>query len=126
MRLREVQKGNINGRNYSMAARRAANRDRASVSDQRALARLDVEVHETLRRLIVTMPGTRYAMEFAETDGRLGLVSGFGLDDKKAAITSRQFAALAERAAQEKAQELGWSARRGVAARAGVDKSHKR
>jgi hypothetical protein len=74
MRLREVQKGNINGRNYSMAARRAANRDRASVSDQRALARLDVEVHETLRRLIVTMPGTRYAMEFAETDGALAMM----------------------------------------------------
>jgi hypothetical protein len=70
-----------------MAARRTANRDRATVSDQRALARRNIEVRETLRRLIVTMPGTRYAMEFAQTDGRLGLLSGFGHDDKKAPIT---------------------------------------
>ena len=51
-----------------MAARRAASRDRADVPDQRALARLNVEVRETLRWLIVTMPGTGYAMEFAQTD----------------------------------------------------------
>jgi hypothetical protein len=70
-----------------MAARRTANRDRATVSDQRALARRNIEVRETLRRLIVTMPGTRYAMEFAQTDVRLGLLSGFGHDDKKAPIT---------------------------------------
>ena len=67
-----------------MAARRAASRDRAVVSDQRALARLNIEVRETLRRLIVTMPGTQYAMEFAQTEGRLGLVSGFGHEDRKA------------------------------------------
>jgi hypothetical protein len=123
MRFREVQKGNINGRNYPMAARRTSNRDRAAVPDQRALGRLNIEVRETLRRLIVTMPGTRYAMEFAQTDGRLGLVSGFGRDDTKATITSRQFAALAEKAANEKARELGWSAKRGIASRAWVDKT---
>jgi hypothetical protein len=38
--------------------------------------KLEVEVRETLRRLIVRMPGTRYAMEFAQTGGRLCLVSG--------------------------------------------------
>ena len=109
-----------------MAARRAASRDRADVPDQRALARLNVEVRETLRWLIVTMPGTGYAMEFAQTDGRLELVSGFGRDDTRAAITSRQFAALAEKAANEKARELGWSAKRGTASRAWVDKAPKR
>ena len=93
-----------------MAARRTANRDRAPVSDQRA--RLDIEVHDTLRRLIVTMPGSKYAMEFAQLNDRLGLVSGFGPDDKTAKISSREFAALAEKAAKHKAQELGWSAKR--------------
>jgi hypothetical protein len=51
-----------------MATRRAPNRDRSPVSDQRALKsgqrQLEIEVRETLRRLIVTMPGTRYAMEW--------------------------------------------------------------
>jgi hypothetical protein len=107
-----------------MATRRAANRDRAAVSDQRALARLNIEVRETLRRLIVTMPGTRYAMEFAQTDGRLGLLSGFGHNDKKAPITSSQFAALAEKAAKDKACEMGWSAQRG--GQRGRDKQFKR
>ena len=130
MRLREVQKGNINGGNYPMATRRTLSRDRSVVSDQRALRskqrKLEIEVRETLRRLIVTMPGTGYAMEFAQTDGRLGLVSGFGHDDKTAPVTSRQFAALAENAAKDKARELGWSAQRGVSSRAWIDKSPKR
>jgi hypothetical protein len=64
------------------------------------------------------MPGTRYAMEFAH-----GLVSGFGRDDEKASITSRQFAALAEKAAKDKARELGWSAQRG--GQRGWDKQFK-
>jgi hypothetical protein len=88
--------------------------------------KLEIEVRKTLRRLIVRMPGTHYAMEFAQTDDRLGLVSGFGQDDAKAPITSRQFAALAEKAAKEKALELGWSAPRGAASRAWVDKQLKR
>jgi hypothetical protein len=37
-------------------------------------------------------------------------VSGFGHDDEKAPITTRQFASLAEKAAKEKASELGWFA----------------
>ena len=130
MRLREVQKGNINGGNYPMATRRTFSRDRSVVSDQRALRskqrKLEIEVRETLRRLIVTMPGTEYAMEFAQTERTLGLVSGFGHDDRKAPITSRQFAALAENAAKDKARELGWSAHRGVRSRAWIDKSPKR
>jgi hypothetical protein len=45
-----------------MATRRPSNRDRAAVSDQRAVARhkLETEVRETSRRLIVTMPGTHH------------------------------------------------------------------
>ena len=113
-----------------MATRRTLSRDRSVVPDQRALRskqrKLEIEVRETLRRLIVTMPGTRYAMEFAQTDGRLGLVSGFGHDDKTAPLTSRQFAALAENAAKDKARELGWSAQRGISSRAWVDKSPER
>jgi hypothetical protein len=80
--------------------------------------KLEVEVRETLRRLIVRMPGTRYAMEFAQTGGRLGLVSGFGPDDGKAPLTSHQFAAFAEKSAKEKALELGWSIQRGVGSKA--------
>lgn len=76
--------------------------------------KLEVEVRETLRRLIVSMPGTRYAMEFAQIGGRLGLVSGFGPDDAKAPLTFHQFAPFAEKSAKEKALELGWSTQRGV------------
>jgi hypothetical protein len=111
-----------------MATRRPARRDRAALSHQRALNRreLEIEVHETLRRLIVTMPGTNYAMEFAPVNDRLGVVSGFGPDDKRAQISCLEFAALAEKAATEKARELGWSAQRGPASRAWVDKISKR
>ena len=55
-----------------MATRRTLSRDRSVVSDQRALRskqrKLEIEVRETLRRLIVTMPGTGYSMEFAQTE----------------------------------------------------------
>ena len=88
--------------------------------------KLEIEVREALRRLVVTMPGTRYGMEFADSNGRLGLMSGFGRDDKKAPITAREFAVLAERAAREKALELGWSTQPGMRSRAWVDKHAKR
>jgi hypothetical protein len=110
-----------------MATRRPTHRDRDSVSDQRALksSQLEIEVRETLRRLLVTMPGTRYGMEFGDVNGRLALLSGFGPNDKSAPITAREFAALAERAAKKKALELGWSARR-AGSKAWIDKAPKR
>ena len=74
--------------------------------------KVEIEVRADLRRLLVTMPGSRYVMEFAQIDNRLGLMSGFGPDDKKARVTSCQFAALAEKAALDKANELGWSTQR--------------
>ena len=58
--------------------------------------KLEIEVHETLRRLIVAMPGIHYTMEFAQIESRLGLVCGFGHDDENARISSSQFASLAE------------------------------
>ena len=88
--------------------------------------KLQIEVREALRRLVVTLPGTSYGMEFVDTNGRLGLISGFGRDDKTAPITVREFAELAEKAAKEKARELGWLSRRGLAPRAWVDKHLKR
>jgi hypothetical protein len=108
-----------------MATRRAPNRDRSPVSDQRALKsgqrQLEIEVRETLRRLI----GHPLRYGVAQTDSRLGLVSGFGHDDEKAPITTRQFASLAEKAAKEKASELGWFAPRGGRG-VWVDKHFKR
>ena len=94
-----------------MATRRPARRDRAALSHQRALdwRKLEIEVHAILRRLIVRMPGTNYVMEFAPVNDRLGVVSGFGPDDTRAQITCLDFATLAEKAAKEKARELGWS-----------------
>ena len=85
-----------------MAAWRPTDRDRDPLSDQRALAsQLQIEVRENLRRICVTMPGTHYGMEFADANGRLGLLSGFG--PKSAPITTREFAVLAEGAAKRKA-----------------------
>jgi hypothetical protein len=75
---------------------------------------LQIEVQEALRRILVTMPGTTYRMEFASINGGLGLVSGFGRNDPKAPITSYEFAVLAKSAAIEKAQELGWFTRSGL------------
>jgi hypothetical protein len=61
--------------------------------------KLQIEVREAVRRLVVTMPGTRYSMEFADNNGRLGLMSGFGQNDKRVSLTAREFAVLAEKAA---------------------------
>ena len=101
-----------------MAAWRATDRDRDPLSDQRPLAsKLQIVVRENLRRICVTMPGTHYGMEFADANGRLGLLSGFGPNDKSAPITTREFAILAEGAAKRKALELGWCAQGGWSSR---------
>jgi hypothetical protein len=88
--------------------------------------KLQIEVREALRRLLVTMPGTRYSMEFVDSNGRLGLMSGFGQDDKGVPLTAREFAGHAEKAAREKALELGWSKQPGMRSRAWVEKRAKR
>jgi hypothetical protein len=88
--------------------------------------KLQIEVREAVRRLVVTMPGTRYSMEFADNNGRLGLMSGFGQNDKRVSLTACEFAVLAEKAAREKALELGWSKQPGMRSRAWVEKQAKR
>ena len=79
--------------------------------------KLQIEVREALHRLVVTMPGTRYSMEFADNNGRL---------DKRVSLTAREFAVLAEKAAREKALELGWSKQPGMRSRAWAEKQAKR
>jgi hypothetical protein len=88
--------------------------------------KLQIEVREAVRRLVVTMPGTRYSMEFVDNNGRLGLMSGFGQNDKRVSLTAREFAVLAEKAAREKTLELGWSKQPGMRSRAWVEKQAKR
>jgi hypothetical protein len=69
---------------------------------------LQIEVQEILRRIIVTMPRTAYDATFGLIERGLCLMSGFGPDDRKASITSHEFAVMAKTAATEKARELGW------------------
>jgi hypothetical protein len=69
---------------------------------------LQIEVQETLRRIIVKMPGTAYETRFGLIPRGLCFLSGFGQDDRKARITSQEFTVMAKAAAIEKARELGW------------------
>lgn len=69
---------------------------------------LHVEVQETLRRIIVTMPRTSYDATFGLIEHGLCLISGFGPNDRRAPIASHEFAVMARTAAVEKARELGW------------------
>ena len=67
-----------------------------------------IEVQETLRRIIVKMPGTAYETRFGLIPRGLCFLSGFGQDDRKARVTSQEFTLMAKAAATEKARELGW------------------
>src|SRR5512141_2194014 len=69
---------------------------------------LQIEVQETLRRIIVKMPGTAYETRFGLLPRGLCFLSGFGQDDRKARVTSQEFTLMAKAAATEKARELGW------------------
>jgi hypothetical protein len=69
---------------------------------------LQIEVQETLRRIIVKMPGTAYETRFGLIPRGLCLLSGFGQDDRKARVTSQEFTLMAKAAATDKARELGW------------------
>ena len=69
---------------------------------------LQIEVQETLRRIIVKMPGTAYETRFGLIPRGLCFLSGFGQDDRKARVTSQEFTLMAKAAATEKARELGW------------------
>jgi len=69
---------------------------------------LQIEVQETLRRIVVTMPRTTYDATFGQIARGLCLLGGFGPDDHRASIASHEFAVMAKTAATEKARELGW------------------
>ena len=69
---------------------------------------LQIEVQETLRRIVVKMPGTAYETMFGLISRGLCFLSVFGPDDRKARITSQEFTVMAKAAATEKARELGW------------------
>ena len=69
---------------------------------------LQIEVQETLRRIVVKMPGTAYETMFGLIPRGLCFLSVFGPDDRKARITSQEFTVMAKAAAIEKARELGW------------------
>ena len=67
---------------------------------------LQIEVQETLRRIIVKMPGTAYKRRFGLVPRGLCFLSGFGQDDRKARITSQEFTLMAKAAAAEKLGNL--------------------
>jgi len=57
---------------------------------------LHIEVQETLRRIIVKMPGTAYETRFGLIPRGLCFLSGFGQDDHKARVTSQEFTLMAK------------------------------
>jgi hypothetical protein len=71
----------------------------------------DVEVELNGRFIIVTAPGTSYRASYFQHPDVPGLMqSDFMTDDANAAISRNQFLALAWKAANIKAVELGWIA----------------
>ena len=53
--------------------------------------KLQIEVQEDLRRIVVTLPHTSYEMRFGLIARGLCPLSGFGRNDPKAPITSHEF-----------------------------------
>ena len=70
---------------------------------------LILEVQESKRRIIVTLPPTRFSLTFT-VPKQTGVFASFGYvpDDPDAAITSGEFSRRAEEVARSKAQILGW------------------
>ena len=61
------------------------------------------------RFIIVTMPGTSFRASYTKSPEAPGLMpSDFMTDDKDAAISRNEFLALAWKAANTRARELGW------------------
>jgi hypothetical protein len=87
---------------------------------------LQIEVQESLRRIVVTMPRTTYDATFGLITRGLCLLSGFGPDDRKASIASHEFAEMARTAATEKARQLGWSTEGGRRATRWTDRQPKK
>ena len=70
---------------------------------------LILEVQESKRRIIVTLPPTRFNQTFT-VPKQTGVFASFdwGPDDPDADITDKQFSRYAEAAARSKARELDW------------------
>jgi hypothetical protein len=59
--------------------------------------------------IIVTMPGTSFRVVYQKHSDGLGLMQSLGMSrDSTAPISLAEFEALAWKAANEKARELGW------------------
>ncbi len=68
-----------------------------------------LEVQESKRRIIITLPPTRFKQVFT-VPKQTGVFACFdwGPDDPDAAITLKEFSRRAEEVARSKAQILGW------------------
>jgi len=62
------------------------------------------------KELIVTLPGTSYAVTYFKRDGSFGLLAKdiVNEDDPRLPLTAAQFLAKAWKLANEKARDLGW------------------
>ena len=62
------------------------------------------------KELLVTLPGTSYAVTYFKRDGSFGLLAKdiVNEDDPRLPLTAAQFLAKAWKLANEKARELGW------------------
>ena len=87
---------------------------------------LQIEVQETLRRIIVKMPGTAYETRFGLIPRGLCFLSGFGQDDRKARVTSQEFTLMAKAAATEKASGTWLAYRREKRRRGWTDREPTR
>ncbi len=68
-----------------------------------------LEVQESKRRIIVTLPPTRFSLTFT-VPKQTGVFASFGYvpDDPDTDITLKEFSRHAEAAARKKALKLGW------------------
>ncbi len=68
-----------------------------------------LEVQESKRRVIVTLPPTRFSLTFT-VPKQTGVFASFGYvpDDPDTDITIKEFSRHAEAAARSKARELRW------------------
>jgi adenosine/AMP kinase len=60
--------------------------------------------------IVVTLPGYRYSAAFYKAEGSRGLVVRYSAvqNDLRIRMTAAEFRAMAWKAANEKARELGW------------------
>jgi hypothetical protein len=70
---------------------------------------IELKVEVEGRYIIVTMPGTSFRSSYFKSAIAPGLVpSDYMMDDGDSATSRDEFVALAAKAANDKARELGW------------------